>query len=238
MSNRLDCIYGLIPSNSVGVADIGTDHGIIPVRLAESDYHGNIIASDLRIDPLNKAVQYSESRGVKNRIRFILCDGLSGIDKELIDHIIIAGMGGDTITKILDEEYWCADKRYSLILQPMTHSNILRYWLINNEFIIKNEYLQKDDGKIYTVMYVVYGNSEKYSDAELYLGKYDQLKDNELFPEYLDHLIHRFSIRVKGQEKSNIPLFDYNLNKSILDELLVYKERLLKVETFVIEVRP
>lgn len=230
MSNRLDCIYSLIPFNSIGIADVGTDHGIIPVRLAESSYQGNIIASDLRQDPLNKAILFSETRGVRDRIKFTLCDGLSGIDKDLIDTIIIAGMGGDTITHILDEDYWCADKRYSLILQPMTHANILRYWLINNDFIIDDEYLEKDDGKIYNILSVKYGYSEKYSDAELYLGKVDQLKDKELFPEYLDYYIQRFNIRVKGQEKSNNHAFDYNLNKAILEELLSYKERLTKDE--------
>lgn len=226
MSNRLDCIYNLIPRDSVGVVDVGTDHGFIPVRLAESGFRGNIIASDLRTDPLNKAISFSKSRGVNSLIHFKLCDGLTDIDRDAIDTIVIAGMGGETITHILDEDYWCASDKYKLILQPMTQSNILRYWLINNGFRIVKEFIIKDEGKIYNVLNVSFGVPDKYSDAELYLGKYEDLKDDILFPEYLDQLIRKFSIRVDGQEKSSTLASDTELNKSILRELISYKERI------------
>lgn len=227
MSNRLDCIYNLIPKDSRGVADIGTDHGIIPIRLIQEGYTRNVVASDLREGPLSKAIHAAEELDISDRISFVLTNGLHGIEKYDIDTIVIAGMGGETITAILDEDYWCCAPRYTLILQPMTQSQILRFWLINNDFRIRREFLIKDENKIYNVILVEYGESLSYSDAELFTGKYEQIKENILFPEYMDQMIHKFEVRVKGQSLSSNDTGDKNLNRTILNQLYDMKERFL-----------
>ena len=183
MSNRLDYIYNLIPKDSHGVADIGTDHGIIPVRLIQNGFSNTVVASDLRQSPLDKAIQAAEELNISDRINFLLTDGLQGIEKYDIDTIVIAGMGGETITSILDTDYWCCAPGYNLILQPMTQTHILRFWLTNNEFKITQELLVKDEDKIYNIMMVNYGVSPSYTDAELYTGKYEQIVENSLFSE-------------------------------------------------------
>ncbi len=227
MSNRLDCIYNIIPKDSRGVADIGTDHGIIPIRLIQEGYTRTVVASDLREGPLSKAIHAAEELDISDRISFVLTNGLQGIEKYDIDTIVIAGMGGETITAILDEDYWCCAPGYTLILQPMTQSQILRFWLINNEFRIGREFLIKDENKIYNVILVEYGESLSYSDAELFTGKYEQIKENDLFPEYMDQMIHKFEVRVKGQSLSSNDSGNKNLNRTILSQLYEMKERFL-----------
>jgi len=227
MSNRLDCIYNLIPKASHGVADIGTDHGIIPVRLIQNGFSNTVVASDLRQGPLDKAIQAAEELNISDRINFLLTNGLQGIEKYDIDTIVIAGMGGETITSILDTDYWCCAPGYTLILQPMTQTHILRFWLTNNEFKITQELLVKDEDKIYNIMMVNYGVSPSYTDAELYTGKYEQIVENSLFSEYLDQMIHKFEIRVKGQSLSTHNTGDKNMNRVILKQLHDMKERFL-----------
>ena len=77
MNKRLELISALIPPG-VGFADVGTDHGYLPVHMARHGYKGNIIASDLRATPLSCAVASAREAQVEERIRFVLCDGLDG----------------------------------------------------------------------------------------------------------------------------------------------------------------
>ena len=74
MNKRLQLISEHI--NSKGFVDVGTDHGYLPIFMAENGYHGNIFASDVNEDPLNKAIRNAKDAGVSNKIDFFLCDGL------------------------------------------------------------------------------------------------------------------------------------------------------------------
>jgi len=228
MSERLDLIVSLVPDGR-GAADVGTDHGYVPAALARRGYPGNIIASDLRPGPLSSARAAAAQAGVEERIKFVLCDGLSGVSPDEADAVVVAGMGGDTITGILDRDYWCAAPGYSLILQPMSRQNVLRYWLVNNEFRITGEHLVRDAGTIYQVFTAEYGRAPRYSDAELYTGLFAQVRSLELFPEYLDGLIGRFAAAVQGMESSRAhPPGRLPLERGVLKELMDMKARLLQ----------
>ena len=200
MNKRLQAISALIPQGR-GLIDVGTDHGYLPVELAKSGYAGHIYASDIRQGPLNAARRTAEEAGISDRIRFLLCDGLDQCPPELIDTIVIAGMGGDTICGIVDRAEWTMDGRYTLLLQPMTKAEILRYWLSNNEYEILREELVLDGGKLYQILLVRYGVSRKLSDAELFTGAYALIHDHLLFPELLESCIKRFERQLDGMEK-------------------------------------
>jgi len=201
MDNRLLGIAKCIGSK--GFADVGTDHGFLPVYMAKRGYKGNIIASDINPDPLNCAVRNANEANVSDKIEFILCNGLDGRIKDKIDSIVIAGMGGDTICGILDRAYWCMDPEYKLILQPMTKAEILRYWLSYNDFQITDEILIDDNGTVYQLICARYGKRETLSDAELFLGKLALSKNNSLFEKHLDKNIRRFEKHIKGLSASN-----------------------------------
>ena len=197
MNKRLERILSYI-QDGTGVIDVGTDHGYLPAALAAQGYSGNILAADIRSGPLNSAIRTAEAAAVSDRIDFLLCDGLDKCPPEAVDTIVIAGMGGDTICGILDRAEWCMDRRYHLILQPMTRAEVLRYWLIYNEFEIIMEDLIDDSGEIYPLFTARFGGSTKLSDAELYTGSYGMIRENPLFREFLHRQITRFERAAKG----------------------------------------
>ncbi len=171
MDQRLSCIFRMIRPGR-GVIDVGTDHGYLPLRLAESAYPGQILASDIREGPLAAAKRTASQSEAGGRIRFLLSDGLEACPPNEVDTIVIAGMGGDTICGILDRAEWCMDPAYRLILQPMTKQEVLRYWLSNNGFSIDEEHLIEDKDAIYQILGANFTNhNELLSDAELRIGK-------------------------------------------------------------------
>ena len=202
MNKRLKAIYEKIPPGA-GVIDVGTDHGYLPAALAESDYPGRILASDLRPEPLEAAKRPAIRAGVSARIDFLLCDGLSLCPPDAVDTIVIAGMGGDTIVKILDEAEFCMDRRYLLILQPMTKPEVLRYWLAYNEFEICTETLVEDSGELYQILSARFGGQTKLSDAELFVGKASLTEDPALYELALDRFTLRLERALTGMRTGN-----------------------------------
>lgn len=201
MNKRMHAIVKYIEPGR-GLIDVGTDHGYLPAWMASHGYRGNIIASDIHAAPLQKAKDTAEKAGVTNRITFQLCDGLAQCKQESVDTIIIAGMGGDMICRILDLAEWCMDRRYKLILQPMTKSEVLRYWLTNNEFEILTEDLVPEGGSIYQLIVARFGGSTRLSDGELFLGKKELCTDEELYEQQRKKLIKRIDSAVAGMEKN------------------------------------
>lgn len=202
MNKRLTCIASHV-SEGLGLADIGTDHGYLPVELAKRGYPGNLIASDIRPGPLQAAQKSAKEAGLENRIRFRLCDGISPKDANLVDTIVIAGMGGDTICGILDQAEFCYDLRYTFLLQPMTRAEVLRYWLINNGFGIEEEDLVSDGGILYSVFKARFGKKTVLNEAELFTGSFEMLRDHPLFPAFLRQQLVRFQKMIAGLEQSS-----------------------------------
>lgn len=201
MSKRLQKIASFVKPG-VGVVDVGTDHGYIPIMLCRQGYEGNIIGTDINKGPLNKARNSLSEAGFEEIVSLKLCDGLEAVTPESVNTIIVAGMGGDTITGILDRAEWCSRSDICLILQPVTKSEILRYWLINNEFCITDEVLVKENGTVYQIICAKPGISEKYSDLELFTGKLERIRDDELFSEHIAIHLLRFKAAVSSLEKA------------------------------------
>lgn len=197
MNKRLIAIAALIRDGQ-GLVDVGTDHGYLPAHLALSGYHGALFASDIREGPLAAAKRTAAEAGLTERIRFLLCDGLRLCPPEEIDTIVIAGMGGDLIVKILDEAEWCMDARYRLILQPMTKAEVLRYWLVNNGFSIASETLTEDGGIVYQIIETCFGGETELNDAELFVGKRSLCRDQALYNGQVEKLYMRFERAVEG----------------------------------------
>lgn len=203
MDKRLKIIASHI-ENGIGFADVGTDHGYLPASMAASGYGGNIIATDINTQPLQTAVNTAELAGVRDRIIFLLCDGLEKCQPELIDTIVIAGMGGDMICRILDFAPWCLDSKYKLLLQPMTKAEVVRYWLVYNGFEITCEELCEEKGSIYQIIEARFGGYTALSDAELFTGKFTLCRQPELFMKHTAILINNFTSAVAGIEQSEL----------------------------------
>ena len=225
MNKRLEAIYALIGEGK-GLVDVGTDHGYIPTALAQSGYAGNIIASDIKPGPLQAARRSATSAGVEDKIHFILCDGLDGCDPSAIDTIVIAGMGGDTICGILDRAEWCMTPDYTLILQPVTKAEVVRYWLAYNGYEFLDEVLVRDGGIIYQIIRSRIKENTPLSLAELYTGEFALARKNVLFGEYLDGLISRFEAGIRGLESARETQADsLALKKQICAQLREMREK-------------
>ena len=156
------------------VADIGTDHAFLPCYLIQNGISRRALACDIRQGPLDKAKQTVDEYGFNDKVRLILCDGLCGIDdndKTEITDIIIAGMGGEMIAKILADSPWVQNDRYNLIFQPMTKAHTLRKYLCDNGYIIADETACIAANKHYTVINARYcGKAREYDIPYLYAG--------------------------------------------------------------------
>ena len=197
MNNRLEKISSYIV-DGIGVADIGTDHGFLPIALCERGYSGNIIAADINSDPLNKAIRAAKQAGVYDRISFLLCDGLEKCNNALFDRVVIAGMGGDTIAGIIERAPNCFSDSFTFHLQPMSKAEILRGWLLNHGFGIINEDLVVDNDTIYQIISAKFGVVSSYCDAELYIGKKELHSDKDLYEKLRLKHIDRFEKAVDG----------------------------------------
>lgn len=230
MSKRLDLLYEMIPQNGKGIIDVGTDHGIIPIRLALSGYAGNIIASDIGIGPLKSAELNASSRGVQNKIQFRLCDGLDLCNPDEIDCILIAGMGGDTICGILDRAEWIFDASYTFLFQPMTKPEVLRYWLIHNEFMINQEGLVQEDGHIYQIIRASLGKSKSMLDAEYMIGSRTTDRTGAPLKLLIEHDLNILTKMLNGFSASTTPenppayRFYSNIKAELYDMYLMLTE--------------
>ncbi|MBR1456308.1 MAG: SAM-dependent methyltransferase [Oscillospiraceae bacterium] len=202
MNRRLERIQALIPQGR-GVIDVGTDHGYLPAALAKAGYPGVILASDINDEPLHAAKRTAQAAGVTDKIRFLLCDGLHGCDPEAVDTLVLAGMGGDLICRILDEAEWTMDPQYTMILQPMTKAEVLRYWLSNNDYGIVREDLVEDGGKLYSILTVRFGTAWPLTDAELFTGSRKLLAEDPLFQPFLEAQITRMEKALAGMEEGS-----------------------------------
>ena len=132
LQHRLRLLAEMTPPGG-RLADIGTDHGYLPVWLLQEGRIPSAIASDVGAEPLEHARRTAEEYGTQG-LDFRLCDGLSGIEPEETDTVVIAGMGGETIRDILRAAPWAADGHHTLLLQPMTKVELLRGWLRENGY--------------------------------------------------------------------------------------------------------
>lgn len=195
---RLQLLAELVPAGS-RLADIGTDHGYLPVYLMQTGKISTAIAADVAQEPLQHAVRTAAQYGVGG-IEFRLCDGLRGIGSHEADTIVIAGMGGETIIHILSVAAWTAEPgRCTLLLQPMTKSGELRRWLADNGYRFTAEQLVWDKDFLYPVM-VVTGGTQQLSELQQEYGVC--LAGDPLYGEYLDRQIERLQRAAEGMRRS------------------------------------
>lgn len=178
LSPRLEKIAGLVPS-SAAVADIGADHGYLSIFIEKTKNPKKIIACDINEKPLLSAKANIKKTGC-TKIEARLSDGLGNIGSNEVDTVIIAGMGGEVISGIIERAAWLKDSKYTLLLQPMTAAAHLRRYLNDNGFEISYEAAVRDTGKIYSIIKAEYSaNTEQKAEAFYYIGKLNPEKEED-----------------------------------------------------------
>ena len=151
LSDRLKTVAEFI-EDGASVADIGTDHGFLPVYLAQTGLARRIIASDKSAGSLKTALRSADRYGVTDKISFVTAPGLSGVDEADVDTVVIAGVGGERIIEILAGAPWTNRGGVRLILQPQTKIALLRSWLGENGYMIIETKQAFDKGRVYSVI--------------------------------------------------------------------------------------
>jgi len=138
------------------VADIGTDHALLPVWLVQNGRCPSAVASDIGEGPADAARRTVAGAGLESAVSVRVGDGLAPVQPDEVDDIAIAGMGGETIAEILAAAPWVMDARYRLVLQPMSKPERLRVFLAENGFLIGEEDVVAEGERLYTVMMVTF----------------------------------------------------------------------------------
>lgn len=154
LSPRLKAIANLVP-RCRSAADIGTDHGYVPLHLVKTGKIEYAIAADISPGSLNKAEELIHQHRMEDCMEARLGSGLSVLKPGEADTIIIAGMGGLLICDILEQGKAVAEKASTLILQPMVAQEELRRWLVSNNYCIVEEDLVREDNRIYEIIVAV-----------------------------------------------------------------------------------
>ncbi len=170
LSKRLQAVADLV-SNGVTVADVGTDHGYIPIYLVESGKSKCAIAMDINRGPLDRAEAHIRMHGLGEQIKTRLSDGVKKLQIGECDCVIVAGMGGGLVIKIMEDGEEIFRNLTEFILQPQSEIAKVRQYLCEHNYRIIAEDMVLEDGKFYPMMKVVNGSAEEYSTLELRYGK-------------------------------------------------------------------
>ena len=154
LSKRLETIASFVPEGS-RIADIGTDHGYIPIHLVQEGKAKHAIAMDVRTGPLLRAQSHIQEAGLIDAIDVRLSDGLLKLEKDEADCVVIAGMGGELMIHILEEGRHLWDHIPCWVLSPQSELHKMRRFLMEQAFFIEQETMIKEDGKFYVVMRAV-----------------------------------------------------------------------------------
>lgn len=148
---RIIRIAGFIPKGTI-VADIGTDHALLPVYLIQNGICPKVIASDLYPGPLETAKANVLLFGLNAFIEIRQGDGLQPLEPGEADVIVVAGMGGVKIKDILAASPDVLKSARRLVLQPQSAAGSLRRWLLENNWSLMDEDLVLENGLFYVII--------------------------------------------------------------------------------------
>lgn len=169
ISKRLQAVAAMVSPGS-RLADVGTDHGYVPIWLIQNNIITEALAMDINEGPLARARENIAQCGLSERIRTRLSDGLEALVPGEADSLVMAGMGGLLMTDILQTagqsgKLACFNE---MILQPQSDMDAVRRALHGWGYCIDREDMVVDAGKYYVVMHVVAGD-EHYDHAWEYI---------------------------------------------------------------------
>lgn len=185
------------------IVDVGTDHAYLPIHLVREGLVSAALACDINQGPITAARANIAAAGMEDRIDTLLTDGLHGVQAFRPDDVLIFGMGGELIVKILSEAPWIKDGSIGLILQPMSRASVLRKWLLENGFSITGETLTYEDKYYQTVAARYTGEIHSYSDVELTVGRLNIETHSPLFEGFVRHEIAVLDAILRGKTKSS-----------------------------------
>ena len=206
ISKRLEAAASFA-RQGVRIADIGTDHAYLPIYLYTNGVVRGGVAADINQGPVERARINLRRYGADSAVCTLCTDGLHGVEEYSPDDIFILGMGGELIVKILSEAEWITSG-HRLVLQPMTHPEILRKYLYSSGFSIIDEKLVEED-KIYQIICAEYTGEKREADRwELVFGAINIKRGGELFESLLTRTRKVYAERIKGKALSGADAYE------------------------------
>ncbi len=209
LSERLKLVASFVTEGNI-LADVGTDHGYIPIYLVENEVIPSAIAMDINKGPLERAGEHILEHGLVDKITTRLSDGLSKLKDNEAETVLIAGMGGALTVRILEDGKEVLKNVKELVLSPHSEISLVRYFLINNGYKIVKEAMIYDLGKYYTVIKAIHTTTSINLDK----AEYDDNRSFYLFGRELvlnkDKVLFEFLQKEVIQIKSIIEVIDNN----------------------------
>ena len=185
LSKRLQAVADLV-SEGLVVADVGTDHGYIPIYLIETEKSSKAFAMDVNKGPLLRAKEHIAEHGLEACIETKLSDGVRALQKGECECVVVAGMGGALTIKIMEEGKDIFRSLKEFVLQPQSELQKVRAYLYQNAYSVVEENMVLDDGKFYPMFRVINGQSQEYDAIELCYGKLLLEQKNTVLKTFLE----------------------------------------------------
>ena len=220
LSERLRAAAGMVTKGNV-VADIGCDHAYTSVYLCQAGIAPRVIAMDVNKGPLLGAKAHVEEAGLSEQIDIRLSDGLQKLLPGEADTVLLCGMGGLLMIKILSDYPETTASVKELILQPQSEPAQVRRFLHNRGYEITGEHMLKEDGKFYVLMRAVKSVSPQRSETECeyQYGKLLLEEKNRVLLAYLEreHRLRRDVLAaLSGQNTENARMRRESLQQEFL----------------------
>lgn len=224
LSDRLQAVASFV-TPGFSVADIGTDHGYVPIYLVKNGIAPYAIAMDINKGPILRANENIKENGLEDLIETRISNGFEKLKKDEVDCAIIAGMGGELIIKILENGKDKIGEIKELVLSPHSEIGLVRRYLHNSDYKIINEKMLIDEGKFYTIIKVVKGEDVQYSDEDYRYGRLliknrDEVLMKYIYKEYnkIDNILE--NVGKSSSDGTKTRLLELNKEKKILTNLI------------------
>lgn len=224
LSKRLQAVADLVSEGQI-VADVGTDHGYIPIYLLETKKCEKAIAMDINKGPLLRAKEHIAEHGLNQKIQVKLSDGVKALSAGECDCVVVAGMGGALAVKIMEEGREVFKSLREFVLQPQSELAKVRQYLWENEYCVIAEDMVLEDGKFYPMMKVKSGSSNPYIQVELRYGRELLMQKHPILKIFLEkEMLTKEMIRGNLESESGEHI--ENRKKELQEELLLVEEAL------------
>ena len=222
---RLGAAADMVPRGA-RLADIGSDHAYLPIALCLEGKIDCALASDINEGPVAAAVANIKKNKLEGRIEAIRADGLASAQRFAPDCITVLGMGGELIVSILSAADWVRNEGITLILQPMTHPEILAKYLADEGFEVIDEKMVCDNGRddrIYRIIKARFdGNKRKIDELDALFGQINLDRGENATCALVERQIRVLEARVRGKAHSGQ---DCRYEEEMIDKMKKYLGR-------------
>lgn len=190
LSRRLKAVADFVPQDMI-CADIGSDHGYLPIYLVGERIIPHAIAADIGKGPLESAALNVRKYHLEDKIELRLGNGLEVLLPNEVSCVTICGMGGGLICEILNNSPQITASLQRLVLVPNVGAHLVRHWAGENGWQITAEELIEEDGHFYPIIRLEKGEMAELSAAEEFAGPLLLKNKHELLGDYLNYWRHK-----------------------------------------------